>query len=110
MKYACIDRYRDRYSVHMMCRLLGVSRSGYYAAKTRPESKRSKQDRALMADIKRIHTDSKGVYGSPRVRAELYAEGKCVGRHKVAKLKRLERLRGCPLKWGRTNRRIHQAQ
>jgi len=96
VKYACIDRHRSRYSVHMMCRLLGVSRSGYYAAKTRPESKRSAQDRKLMADIKRIHAMSKGVYGSPRVRAELLDEGRCVGRHKVAKLMRLERLRGCP--------------
>ena len=81
-----------------MCRLLGVSRSGYYAAKTRPESNRSRQDRELMVDIKRIHATSKGVYGSPRIRAELYAEGKCVGRHKVAKLMRLERLKGCPKK------------
>jgi putative transposase len=96
VKYACIDRQRCRYSVHMMCRLLGVSRSGYYAAKIRPESKRSKQDRALMKDIKRIHAQSKGVYGSPRVRAELQSEGLRVGRHKVAKLMRLERLRGCP--------------
>jgi len=98
VKYACIDRHRDRYSVHMMCRLLGVSRSGYYAAKIRPESKRSKQDRELMTDIKRIHAESNGVYGSPRIRAELYTEGKRVGRHKVAKLMRLERLKGCPKK------------
>lgn len=79
-----------------MCRLLGVSRSGYYASKTRGESKRSKQDRRLMEDIKRIHVASKGVYGAPRVRAELAAEGLHVGRHKVAKLMRLARLRGCP--------------
>ena len=46
--------------------------------------------------IKRIHTDSKGVYGSPRIRAELLDEGRHVGRHTVAKLMRLERLRGCP--------------
>jgi len=96
VKYACIDRQRRRYSVHMMCCLLGVSRSGYYAARARPESRRSAQDRELMADIKRIHATSKGVYGSPRVRAELHAEGRRVGRHKVAKLMRLERLRGCP--------------
>jgi len=49
-----------------------------------------------MTDIKRIHADSKGVYGSPRVRAELISEGQHIGRHKVAKLMRLERLRGCP--------------
>lgn len=79
-----------------MCRLLSISRSGYYASKTRGESKRSKQDRGLMEDIKRIHVASKGVYGAPRVRAELAAEGLHVGRHKVAKLMRLARLRGCP--------------
>jgi putative transposase len=79
-----------------MCRLLDVSRSGYYAAKTRPESTQSKQDRELMREIKRVHAQSKGVYGSPRVQAELVDEGFRVGRHKVARLMRLERLRGCP--------------
>jgi len=79
-----------------MCRLLCVSRSGYYAAKTRPESARSKLDRELLHEIKRVHEKSKGVYGSPRIQAELADEGHQVGRHKVAKLMRLERLRGCP--------------
>lgn len=96
MKYACIERCRDRYSVQLMCRLLCVSRSGYYAAKTRPESARSKLDRELLHEIKRVHDKSKGVYGSPRIQAELADEGHQVGRHKVAKLMRLERLRGCP--------------
>ena len=96
MKYACIDRCRDRYPVQLMCRLLGVSRSGYYAAKTRPESARSKKDRELLREIKRVHTQSKGVYGSPRIKAELADEGYQVGRHKIAKLMRLERLRGIP--------------
>jgi len=49
-----------------------------------------------MAAIRRVHDVSKGVYGGPRVDAELVAEGLCVGRHKVAHLMRLERLRGCP--------------
>ena len=79
-----------------MCRLLGVSRSGYYAAKTRLESPRSKQDRELMAEIRRVHSASRGVYGSPRIQAELADEGYGVGRHKVARLMRLARLRGCP--------------
>ena len=96
MKYACIDRRRNRYPVRMMCRLLRVSASGFYAWRTRPESSRAQSDRALMAEIRRIHQDSKGVYGSPRVHAELAANGICVGRHKVARLMRLARLRGCP--------------
>ena len=98
MKYANIDRCRGRYSIHMMCRLPGVSRSEYYAAKVRPESARSKQDRELVSEIKRVHSASRGVYGSPRVQAELAAEGHRVGRDKVARLMRMARLRGCP-KW-----------
>ena len=57
----------------MMCRLLRVSASGYYAWRTRSESSRTKSDRELMKEIRRIHQDSKGVYGSPRVHAELVA-------------------------------------
>ncbi len=96
MRYACIDRRRDRYPVGLMCRLLGVSASGYYAWRRRPESARAQRDRELLVKIRRIHEASKGVYGSPRVQAELVAEGMRVGRHKVARLMRLERLRGCP--------------
>jgi transposase InsO family protein len=80
----------------MMCRLLQVSASGYYAWRARPESSRAERDRELMPKIRRVHEASKGVYGSPRVHAELVAEGVPVGRHKVARLMRLERLRGCP--------------
>lgn len=96
MKYACIDRYRDQYSIQLMCRLLGVSRSGYYASKDRPESARSKRDRQLAQEIKRVHAQSNGVYGSPRIKAELADEGHRVGRHKIAKLMRIGRLRRIP--------------
>ena len=96
MKYACIERRRDDYPVRMMCRLLRVSASGYYAWRTRPESPRAKADRELLPKIKRIHAQSKGVYGSPRIKAELESEGYSVGRNRVARLMRLERLQGCP--------------
>ena len=102
MKYACIDRNRDHYSIQLMCRLLGISRSGCYATKVRPESARSKQDRKLVKEIKRVHAQSKGVYGSPRIKAELADEGCSVGRHKVAKLMCIERLGGIP----KTNFRV----
>ena len=49
-----------------------------------------------MSKIRRIHAKSDGVYGSPRIQAELVDAGVRVGRHKVARLMRLERLRGCP--------------
>jgi len=82
--------------VRMMCRLLRVSASGYYAWRTRPECARTRQDRELMPMIRRIFEASNGVYGSPRVHAELMARGVTAGRNKIARLMRLERLRGCP--------------
>ena len=96
MKYRCIDRRRDVYSVRMMCQLLKVSRSGYYAWRVRPESERAKTDRKLTGVIREIHMRSKGVYGSPRICAQLKAEGYSYGRHKVARLMRLAGLKGCP--------------
>lgn len=102
MKYACIERCRNRYSIQLMCRLLNVSRSCFYAAKTRPESARYKRDRVLVQAIKHIHSQSREVYGSPKIYAELMDQGFSVGRHKVARLMQLARLRGCPKKRYRT--------
>jgi transposase InsO family protein len=96
MRYACIERRRNHYPVRLMCRLLGVSASGYYAWRKRPVSARVQQDRDLLAKIRQVHGASKGVYGSPRIHAELVAAGISVGRHKVAQLMRTARLRGCP--------------
>lgn len=102
MRYAYIERRRDHYPVRQMCRLLGVSASGYYAWRKRPESLRAERDRELLVRIRHVHAASKGVYGSPRVRAELVANGVRVGRHKVAQLMRTARLRGCPKRRYRT--------
>ncbi len=96
MRYICIDRRRNQYPVRMMCRLLKVSRSGYYAWRVRPESSRAKTDRELTRVIRKLHGQSNGVYGSPKMRAELKDEGFRYGRHKVARLMRLAGLRGCP--------------
>lgn len=102
MRYACINHRCNHYSVRMMCCLLDVSASGYYAWLGRPESSRMHHNRELLKQIRSIHEASKGVYGSPRVHAELVAEGVCVGRHKVAHLMRSARLRGCPKRRYRT--------
>ncbi len=75
MRYICIDRRRKQYPVRMMCRVLRVSRSGYYAWRVRPESQRAKSDRALTVLIRRIHIDSDGVYGAAKITAELKEEG-----------------------------------
>ena len=96
MRYLCINRRRTQYPVSMMCRVLKVSRSGYYSWRVRPESQRAKTDRQLSRVIRRLHAESKGVYGSPRITADLRDEGYRHGRHKVARLMRLAGLRGCP--------------
>jgi len=80
----------------MMCRLLKVSSSGYYAWRKRPESARAKTDRELTDVIRRLHAESNGVYGSPKILQDLREEGYQCGRHKVARLMRLGGLKGCP--------------
>jgi len=98
VRYECIDRRRSRYPVQMMCGVLGVSRSGYYAWRVRPESSRTQQDRELMRVIRQVYTESDGTYGSRKVRQELLASGFGCGRRKVAKLMRSAGLKGCPTK------------
>ena len=78
------------------CRVLGVSTSGYYAARQRPRSARAEQDDALTQTIVNIHRNSRGTYGAPRVHAELRLEhGQRCSRKRVARLLRLAGLRGC---------------
>lgn len=73
------------YRVATMCRVLGVSPSGFYAWRARPMSARTRADVALRAEIEAIHTRSRGTYGAPRVHAELAATGAAVGRKRVAR-------------------------
>ena len=73
----------------LLCQVLRVSRSGYYAWRGRPESKRSKENRALVARIKEIHEGRyKRCYGSPRIHRQLHRLGMSCGRHRVARLMR----------------------
>jgi putative transposase len=71
-----------------MCRLLGVSRSGYYAWRRRPESRRSFANRKLVAEMEQIHHEVDRTYGSPRMQKELIARGYDCGRNRVAALMR----------------------
>jgi len=77
-----------------MCRVLGVSPSGYYAWRHRAPSARAEADGALTAQIRTIHRESRGTYGSPRVHAELAAQGVAIGRKRVARLMRRADVRG----------------
>ena len=76
------------HAVATMCRVLGVSPSGYYAWRKRPWSARARADLELTAEIQAIHKASRGTYGAPRVHAELVATGHHVGRKRIARLMR----------------------
>lgn len=93
MIYAFIDRYRSTFGVQKMCQVLGVSRSGYYAWRTRPASPRAQTTRQLIHLIHRIYHEARGVYGSPRITAVLQARGYRVSRPRVARLMHREGLR-----------------
>ena len=94
MKFGFVDEHRGVWPVRMMCRVLGLSASGYYAWRVRPESRRAAANRALIEDIRLIHAESCGTYGSPRVYAVLRGHGCRVGRSRVERLMRRAGLRG----------------
>jgi putative transposase len=77
-----------------MCRVLEVSRSGYYAWLTRPPSERARQDARLLIEIHRSHSASRGIYGAPRVLADLMELGYQVSKKRVARLMRSAGLEG----------------
>ena len=88
MKYQFVRDHRDRYPVQRMCRMLDVSPSAYYAWRARPESRRVREDRRLLVEIKAIHQAKRGTYGSPRIHAELKSQGQSHGLKRVARLMR----------------------
>jgi putative transposase len=86
---------KANYPIALMCRVLGVSRSGYYASKARVRpSDRETRDAELLKRIREIHSESRGTYGSPRVHAQLLREGIKVGKDHVARLMRAAGIRG----------------
>jgi putative transposase len=94
-----------------MCRLLGVSPSGYYAWRDRPPSARAQANAALEAHIRAIHKHSRETYGVPRIHAELADEGTRVGRKRIARLMRRAGLEGVSRrKRVRTTRRRQDAR
>ena len=93
--YRLIEAERTNFPVPLMCRMLGVSKSGYYDWHGRPPSERTRQDDALTETIRHIHERSRRTYGSPRVHAELRALGTRCSRKRVERLMRGAGLRGC---------------
>lgn len=94
MRYACIHRHVGAFPIRLMCRVLVVSPTGYYAWRQRPPSARAQADTRLRVAIRTVHAASRQRYGSPRVYRELRHQDWPCGRHRVARLMRLEGLRG----------------
>ena len=92
MRYAVITRHRDEFAVRLMCRVLEVTPSGYYAFLKRPASWRAVMDDVLMARVRVVHAASGDTYGAPRVLHELKAEGWPTSQKRVARLMRQEGL------------------
>ena len=91
MRFAFIARHRSTYPMPMLCSILQVSCSGFYAWKKRPVSRRRQRTEELKKKIQAVHQASRGLYGSPRVHRELISQGEKVCENTVAKLmKRLK--------------------
>lgn len=98
---------RANHSISLMCRLLGVSRSGFHAWERRPPSDRALADAWLVERIKAIHRGSRGTYGARRIHAALAQHGVRVGRKRVERLMRTHRLTGAvPRKRAKTTIRV----
>jgi len=88
VKYAFIHRHTGRFTVARLCATLGVSRSGYYEWRDRPESRRVIEDRQLLRSIREVHVRSREAYGADKTWRVLQASGIACGRHRVARLRR----------------------
>jgi transposase InsO family protein len=89
-----IEAEKANHTIRTMCRVLRVSRAGYYDGKARPAAETG--DRALVVHIRSIHRESHGTYGSPRVARALRGRGMLVNRKRVAQIMRQEGLQGLP--------------
>lgn len=109
MRFAFIQTHARIWRITTMCRVLEVSRAGYYAWRARPLCERGKMDQLLTEKIQDIQTTVKRRYGSPRVQVELKALGFAAGKHRVARLMREAGVLAIPRKQFRvTTNSAHQ--
>jgi transposase InsO family protein len=110
MRYTLISENKGGFKIGRMCNALDVSRSGYYAWRKRPESKRSRENRKLAAQIKVIHMDKyKKAYGSPRIYKELDEKGISCSPNRVARVMKKEGIKAIvPKKYRATTNSKHK--
>lgn len=93
MIFGFVQDHKHRFRVNKMCQVLGVSRSGYYAWRSRPTSQRDLANQQLLAEIRSIHQADCIVYGSPRIYKELLARGLQCSENRVARIMQANKIR-----------------
>ncbi len=91
--FEVVDKIKATMSVQRLCDALGVSRSSYYASRKRAPSARAVWEASLRTRVRAIHAEHRGRYGSPRIHAELKAQGVRVSRNRVERIMRVEGIR-----------------
>lgn len=92
MIFAFVEEHKTHFAIHRMCTVLGVSQSGYYAWRKREPSQRAKANEKLLEKIREIFKQSRQTYGSPRIYQALRQQGTMCGRHRVARLMRVNQI------------------
>ena len=93
-EFRFVSAHQAVYPIATLCRVLGVSPSGYCASTKRAPSRRAASDAGLSEHIRAVHAASDGIYGAPRVKVELADVGIAVSRKRIARLMRLAGLAG----------------
>jgi putative transposase len=88
MNYQFIEQHKQEFPIVVMCRVLNVSESGFYAWRKRPACQRQREDAQLTEEIRQEFSAHQGRYGSPRLHAELRDRGRSIARKRVARLMR----------------------
>ena len=108
--FGFVEAERAQFPVSLLCRVVGVTRQGYYAWKRRGPSDRELADIDLAVRIRRVHEQPEGIYGAPRIQAELrLAHGVRVGKKRVARLMRQLGLKGADGRGGGPRTTIREA-
>ena len=109
MRFQFIDDHRDKFPVTLMCKVLSVSPSGYYAWRKRPASAREMANQELYKKIKAVYNANHAVYGSPRIYHELKDQGVACSENRIARLMRLRGLRAKQSKRFKTTTKRNKA-
>jgi len=86
MKYQFIEHHKREFPIVLMCNVLGVSESGFYAWRKRPTCQRQREDARLTEEIRQVFVGHQGRYGSPRIHRELQDQGRSTSRKRTSSL------------------------